>query len=643
MRAVEPISRSLVAKTHPAYYRMHKYWSRKPSNIVREYIEHFTRPGDTVADPFVGSGVTFIEALLSGRKAVGIDLNPVSKHITLGTITQVQIEQLKKEYHRLEDSCKGQISRLFTTSVDGTERNVSHVVWESMAPCPKCSHQVPLYETEKTAPTTFICPSCEESVRITSAMVNAERMNEIWYVDGDDNRQTKSPGADDLDSFEEIRMMDFESAILDDSMFRSKRTLAHEGMGVSDLFTARNHMALSIIISEIRKVRDDNIRLVLEFVFTGSVAQASRLIAYRDGLKSGGPAWTVSGFWVPRKHFEINPWDSFSNRFQKVVAGKVKLDEVHPEQLQLAESWDDLNRDRSATGLLITDSATRMHNHIPSDSVDYIFTDPPYGDSVPYLEYCTIWNAWLRSQTGAEDEVIISDSEERNKGIEDYEEGLNLAMDECYRVLKEGGWMSLTFNNKDQTVWRALTRAIDRAGFTVANAVYQVPAVIPAKSQLSKSGSGIGDIIINVKKDTRDDSERRRISSSEFSEVVLGVAERCMGERGGEATADQVNRSIQLELLNMGVADYSDNSIEGVLKEQYNLSGSIWSFREATKKHYPQIVDLIDKAVDNAISAGKRDKKEITQAVFNALPGSRTPETLIIRERMDLALDALNS
>ena len=75
MAIEQPISSSLVAQTHKAHYKMHKYWSRKPANIVREYIQHYTQPGDIVADPFLGSGVTFIESILSGRKSIGSDLS----------------------------------------------------------------------------------------------------------------------------------------------------------------------------------------------------------------------------------------------------------------------------------------------------------------------------------------------------------------------------------------------------------------------------------------------------------------------------------------------------------------------------------------------------------------------------------------
>ena len=42
----------ILAKTHPPMYLIHKYWARKPSNVVKAYIEKYTKPGDIVLVPF---------------------------------------------------------------------------------------------------------------------------------------------------------------------------------------------------------------------------------------------------------------------------------------------------------------------------------------------------------------------------------------------------------------------------------------------------------------------------------------------------------------------------------------------------------------------------------------------------------------
>jgi hypothetical protein len=45
-----------------AIYNMHVYWSKKPHTAIRQYIRHFTKPGDIVLDPFSGSGGTALAA-----------------------------------------------------------------------------------------------------------------------------------------------------------------------------------------------------------------------------------------------------------------------------------------------------------------------------------------------------------------------------------------------------------------------------------------------------------------------------------------------------------------------------------------------------------------------------------------------------
>lgn len=95
---VEPIKGSVKAQGHTAQYQMHKYFARRPYNVFRNLVQHYTKEGDIVLDCFCGGGVTVFESLALDRKVVGVDINPLATFITEMQIQQVDIEQLRRFY-----------------------------------------------------------------------------------------------------------------------------------------------------------------------------------------------------------------------------------------------------------------------------------------------------------------------------------------------------------------------------------------------------------------------------------------------------------------------------------------------------------------------------------------------------------------
>lgn len=114
---IDHINYALVAKPHTPMYLIHKYWARKPHNVVSEYIQNYTKEGDIVLDPFCGSGPTPIEAIKLGRKGVGIDLNPISTFITRMTAMTIGVNQLKKAFEEIKHNCEDGINELYQTNV----------------------------------------------------------------------------------------------------------------------------------------------------------------------------------------------------------------------------------------------------------------------------------------------------------------------------------------------------------------------------------------------------------------------------------------------------------------------------------------------------------------------------------------------
>ena len=131
------------------------------------------------------------------------------------------------------------------------------------------------------------------------------------------------------------------------------------------------------------------------------------------------------------------------------------------------------------------------------NTVDYIFTDPPYGDSIQYSELSRIWNAWLGQAFPIQEEVIINPTQ--NKGHVQYEVLLTQAFSEMYRVLKPGRWLTLCFHNKSFETWNAILQACQKAKFRYGNALPQKP-IAQSFTQAWAKHSPKTDLLINLYK-----------------------------------------------------------------------------------------------------------------------------------------------
>lgn len=115
-------------------------------------------------------------------------------------------------------------------------------------------------------------------------------------------------------------------------MFENARINVGKNQRVSDLFTPRALVGLSLILDEINKIADDKIKNVFELTLTGTLSQASNLVFVirRRGKQNDSKAkaevgsWVI-GYWVPEEHFEINVWNCFENRFKRIFKGVIGI------------------------------------------------------------------------------------------------------------------------------------------------------------------------------------------------------------------------------------------------------------------------------------------------------------------------------
>jgi hypothetical protein len=95
------------AATRAHVHGFHSYPARLHPGTARALVERLSAPGETVLDPFMGSGTVLVEARLLGRRALGADLNPLA----------VELAHLKTRGTSVEE-------RLALT--EGAERAVDH-------------------------------------------------------------------------------------------------------------------------------------------------------------------------------------------------------------------------------------------------------------------------------------------------------------------------------------------------------------------------------------------------------------------------------------------------------------------------------------------------------------------------------------
>lgn len=607
----EQLNYALVAKTHTPMYLMHKYWARKPHNVVSEYIKFYTKEGDIVLDPFSGSGVTAIEAIKAGRKAVAIDLNPISAFMTRCTAIPIDLNKLEEAFKEIEKEIKPIIDKLYETR------------------CPKCNSKSRIigmaYNDKKPFEMVYECLQCgKKRDKITEFDIN--KLKEIekikiekWYPttkfsynEGNFKEGTHNPDIDSVDK----------------------------------LFTKRNLIILSKILSLIENTNDNKIKDMLKFIFTSTLPQASIMMPYvNESIGKICKGWTVHRYWVPPQHWELNVLIYLKLRFNEILRGKQESNNLIPDYKE-AKKFQELND--GANIFIKTNNALEIKDIIPENSVDYIFTDPPYGGAIQYFELSTLWASWLKMDLNYNDEITINKNQ--NKDFEYYHKMLKASFKQMYQILKAGKYMTVTFHSTDIKVWNSIIKAVVMVGFELQKIIYQPPAMPSAKGQLQPYGSAVGDYYIRFRKPEKEVLEtEKEIDMNTYELEVVDAAQRIIGERGEPTIYQYILNGIMAELQGGRKVPRGAKGIEEVLKEHVGkefellpikdekgkIIGKKWWLKGADLSHFsePTLTDRVERKVIEVLESNiKVSFDEILQSIFIEFPNALTPETEKIKE-----------
>lgn len=503
-------------KTYKGIYSMHKYWSKKPYNIIRSFILEYSKENDIVLDPFCGSGISITESVFTNRKAFGIDINPSAIFITRQMLAKFSTKELTEQFRQLENICKSKINSFYAVRRNGQDFVGTHFLWKD------------------------------------------DELTEVWYSNGGSRRSKiiDIPTEGDVKLLNSFSYDETQYHYPKRNFFHNPRINAYRESKLYELFTPRNLMALSFLLNEISKIKDPELRDIFRFCFTAAVGQASKMVfvvkrrgktkgkSNKDERKEVG-SWVI-GYWVPKENFEINVWNCFENRWRRIIRAKSDQAEMRYANSE-ARSFRELCNTFSNV-FLINDSAINALKDVPDNSVDYVITDPPHGNRLPYLELSMMWNEWLRFDVNYEDEIVISDSKDRRKGRDNYQRLLNEVLSEIGRVLKPGHYFSLMFNSLDDDTWISLIQHINSLSFDL----HKIETIGYSANSVVQDNREAGlktDFVFTFKKDPKKTIRDIEIySCKEHTDDLIKVISDCIGtgEDGRET----------YEILNYLVTDF---------------------------------------------------------------------------------------
>jgi hypothetical protein len=222
---------------------------------------------------------------------------------------------------------------------------------------------------------------------------------------------------------------------------------------ISKFYTRRNLWALAQLWYETGQIESVDLARRLRFAVTAiSLAHASRMtrVIFKTGRKPILTSNQTGTLYLPSISVEKNVLEVFARKFSDIRRAAVELESSEAGSVQI-----------------LTGSASNLSLILP-DSIDYVFTDPPFGSNIFYADCNLIWESWLGQFTDQIQEAVVHVKHKDKNTLPDYARLMTESFCEMHRVLKPGRWASVVFHNSDDRIWQAILDAAETAGFELA-------------------------------------------------------------------------------------------------------------------------------------------------------------------------------
>jgi hypothetical protein len=168
-------------------------------------------------------------------------------------------------------------------------------------------------------------------------------------------------------------------------------------------------------------------------------------------------SWVI-GYWCPTLHFEVNAWNCFARRADKLMTALSTTDPLCGTEIAMHPDEVLLKRRPAYVGCM---DGRALLSTLPDRSVDLVITDPPHSDRIPYLELSAMWNSLWGCPVSFEEEIVVSDAKGRGKTPAAYSADIRTVLSQLGRVLKPTGLMVFLFNARNSCDWVAIKPAME--------------------------------------------------------------------------------------------------------------------------------------------------------------------------------------
>ena len=500
----EPLAIDVSVSKTDQLYRAYSYHTKVPHLAIVPSILHYTQPGDIVLDGFAGSGMTGVAAQWCGfapaayrhelemswkkegrpapkwgaRRAILNDLSPAATFIGANYNIPFDVEAFAKAGKKLLKELEQEIGWMYETlHTDGkTKAQIDYTVWSEVLSCPSCAGEMVFTEValdEKTQKVAdfLICPHCGAEAKkeqmdlhfetfIDPATGKTEKRPKrvpalIHYKIGK-AKHSKKPDDADLANLAKIADLPLPADLPTDrfpdcQMTRVGRMKTTNSSAVHYMFLPRAAHAIGRLWNKAESHPDPRIRAFLLFMVKQAIWGLSVLNRYQP-IQQGRPGGSqvnrqLTGvYYVASQHAECSPTYNLGGKLQRLIKAFCNY--------------------QTKAGASIVNTGTAASLSLPGASIDYVFTDPPFGENIYYADLNFLVESWHGVKTDPNPEAIVD--RVRQKGIPEYQHLMHRCFGEYYRVLKPGRWMTVVFSNSRAAVWNAIQVALQQTGFVVA-------------------------------------------------------------------------------------------------------------------------------------------------------------------------------